>query len=206
MNPTVPTTCEQTSECLVFLWIQWKVWERSFYFVCVCVWAYFILAWLIRMPLAGSCPNRGCHLIKSIICWLNLLELRRKRSVHTLSRPVCLCVPDSPTHSPLSKGGESFHRNPWLIQANPRAPPNHNSSLRRPVWRNLNAGLTWPVVIYSICFFQWGFTNELFECMSDKYASAAAIVKLFSCIHESASVKGGVAQNVIILKFLRYFS
>lgn len=73
-----------------------------------------ILAWLIRMPLAGSCPNRGCHLIKSIICWLNLLELRRKRSVHTLSRPVCLSV--SLTHplvQPLViKGRNSTHRNP----------------------------------------------------------------------------------------------
>lgn len=62
-----------------------------FFFLSVCE-QIFILAWLIRMPLAGSCPNRGCHLIKSIICWLNLLELRRKRSVHTLSRPVCLSV------------------------------------------------------------------------------------------------------------------
>lgn len=46
---------------------------------------FFFLAWLICMLLAGSCHNRGCHLIKSIICWLNLLELRRKRSVHTFS-------------------------------------------------------------------------------------------------------------------------
>lgn len=54
---------------------------------CVCAYlCFFFLAWLICMLLAGSCPNRGCHLIKSIICWLNLLELRRKRSVHTFTQ------------------------------------------------------------------------------------------------------------------------
>lgn len=41
----------------------------DFVLVGVCLCAYLvILASLIRMPLAGSCPNRGCHLIKSIIC------------------------------------------------------------------------------------------------------------------------------------------
>lgn len=76
-----------------------KPMERVNKFVRACVneCIVFNLAWLIRMPLAGSCPNRGCHLIKSIICWLNLLELRRKRSVHTLSRPICVSVPHSPT-------------------------------------------------------------------------------------------------------------
>lgn len=54
--------------------------------VCAYLFGFFFLAWLICMLLAGSCPNRGCHLIKSIICWLNLLELRRKRSVHTFTQ------------------------------------------------------------------------------------------------------------------------
>lgn len=67
---------KQTLKC----WVRLVMWS-----VCAYLWFFFFLAWLICMLLAGSCPNRGCHLIKSIICWLNLLELRRKRSVHTFS-------------------------------------------------------------------------------------------------------------------------
>lgn len=96
------------------LWGWLRVWlhfllllyHYFFCFVFILVYAclhIFILASLIRMPLAGSCPNRGCHLIKSIICWLNLLELRRKRSVPTLSHSVCpslsLSLYPSLTHS-----------------------------------------------------------------------------------------------------------
>lgn len=117
------TTCKQTVVC----WVSGV--SGGFYFfifcsvlvflgVSVCV-HIFILAWLIRMPLAGSCPNRGCHLIKSIICWLNLLELRRKRSVPTLSHPLLSFRP-SLTHSfvhPYSEMEKTSHRNPRLIRA-----------------------------------------------------------------------------------------
>lgn len=116
------TTCKQTVAC----WVSGV--SGGFYiFFCsvllflgvsVCV-HIFILAWLIRMPLAGSCPNRGCHLIKSIICWLNLLELRRKRSVPTLSHPLLSFRP-SLTHSfvhPYSEMEKTSHRNPRLIRA-----------------------------------------------------------------------------------------
>lgn len=148
--------------------VWWSLWK-----VCVCVWEHiFILAWLIRMPLAGSCPNRGCHLIKSIICWLNLLELRRKRSVHTLSRPVCLFCP-SLTHSfthLYSEVEKEPTENPWLIQANHQGPPNHISLMRWPVWQNWMQEwsshilfITCIVVVFSQAagfkHFHWGFTN-----------------------------------------------
>lgn len=101
----------------------------DFVLVGVCLCAYLvILASLIRMPLAGSCPNRGCHLIKSIICWLSLLELRRKRSVPTLFHSIhsrSLSRSPSPTHPfthPLALSwGKKLtitHINQWLIQAN----------------------------------------------------------------------------------------
>ena len=116
VDQEVLQTWKQTVECLVCL----RFMENARKFLkCACE-HIFILAWLIRMPLAGSCPNRGCHLIKSIICWLNLLELRRKRSVHTLSRPVCLSVSfiHPLIHPPVFRGRKSEVENSWLIQAN----------------------------------------------------------------------------------------
>lgn len=77
-----------------------------------CKHIFLFLAWLICMLLAGSCPNRGCHLIKSIICWLNLLELRRKRSVHAISisarLSLCLSLIHSFTYL-YSEGEKSTH-------------------------------------------------------------------------------------------------
>lgn len=115
-----PASRQWRVECLVCLevFIFFFVLFWFFLGVSVCV-HIFILAWLIRMPLAGSCPNRGCHLIKSIICWLNLLELRRKRSVPTLSHPLLSFRP-SLTHSfvhPYSEMEKTSHRNPRLIRA-----------------------------------------------------------------------------------------
>lgn len=100
---SAPWSCSSVSACICFWWlgcecgIDFSVPRNAetdievlgsvgdVECVCILVVFFFFLAWLICMLLAGSCPNRGCHLIKSIICWLNLLELRRKRSVHTFS-------------------------------------------------------------------------------------------------------------------------
>lgn len=103
-SSSAPWSCSSVSACICFWWlgcecgiyftvfhITWKqtlkcwVW-LVIWSVCAYLCFFFFLAWLICMLLAGSCPNRGCHLIKSIICWLNLLELRRKRSVHTFTQ------------------------------------------------------------------------------------------------------------------------
>lgn len=167
---SIPSEVPQPASRPVECWVCLVKFMES---VCVCVWEHiFILAWLIRMPLAGSCPNRGCHLIKSIICWLNLLELRRKRSVHTLSRPVCLFCP-SLTHSfthLYSEVEKEPTENPWLIQANHQGPPNHISLMRWPVWQNWMQEwsshilfITCIVVVFSQAagfkHFHWGFTN-----------------------------------------------
>lgn len=110
-----PTTWKQelglfgdvTERVFFVCFLFWSVWVKAF---------FFFLAWLIRMLLAGSCPNRGCHLIKSIICWLNLLELRRKRSVHALSHSACLSVSLTYPliHLPVSRGRE---KHPQMIHS-----------------------------------------------------------------------------------------